>query len=127
MATLAKNCVSTVIPGIHYRDALAAIDWLCRAFGLEKRAVYTTGDIVEHAELTFGNGMVMIGSVAKPSPYAQYIGTPQQAGFVTQSTYLIVSDCPAVYASAQAAGAEIILPLEAKEYGGRAFTCRDPE
>ena len=63
MTNFAKNCTSTVIPGLRYRNALAMIDWLCDAFGFEKQAVYKgADDIVMHAQLTFGNGMIMIGS-----------------------------------------------------------------
>jgi uncharacterized glyoxalase superfamily protein PhnB len=40
---------------------------------------------------------------------------------------LIVSDCDSVYATAAAAGAEIVIPLADMDYGGRAFTCCDPE
>jgi uncharacterized glyoxalase superfamily protein PhnB len=61
MGEFAKNCKSTVIPRLRYRNALAAIEWLCRAFGFEKNAVYMgEGDIVMHAQLSFGNGMVML-------------------------------------------------------------------
>ena len=60
----AKQTVATIIPSLRYRDALAAIDWLCRAFGFEKHAVYAgDGGVVHHAQLTFGNGMIMLGSV----------------------------------------------------------------
>ena len=43
MATLAADTVSTIIPCLRYRDALAAIDWLCNAFGFRKQAVYADG------------------------------------------------------------------------------------
>jgi uncharacterized glyoxalase superfamily protein PhnB len=63
MTTMAKNTTSTVIPGLRYENALEMIDWLCTAFGFEKQAVYMgAGDSVAHAQLTFGNGMVMVGS-----------------------------------------------------------------
>jgi uncharacterized glyoxalase superfamily protein PhnB len=39
----------------------------------------------------------------------------------------MVSNCDAAYAQAKAAGAEIVFDLVEKEYGGKAFTCRDPE
>lgn len=32
----AKNTRATVIPCLRYRDAPAAIEWLCQAFGFEK-------------------------------------------------------------------------------------------
>jgi uncharacterized glyoxalase superfamily protein PhnB len=127
MTTPAKNCVSTVIPALRYQDAPAAIEWLCSAFGFEKRCVYSSGNIVQHAELTFGNGMIMIGSVANQTPYSHLVRQPKDAGFETQTPYLVVADCTSVYERAKAAGAEMLLDLEEKDYGGKAFTCRDPE
>src|SRR3546814_6749066 len=46
--TNAAPTTSTIIPCLRYRDALAAIDWLCRAFGFEKHAVYADGRSEEH-------------------------------------------------------------------------------
>ena len=40
MTNDARDCKSTVIPGLRYRDCLAAIEWLCRVLGFEKQAVY---------------------------------------------------------------------------------------
>ena len=74
MTTLAKNTVSTIIPSLRYDDALAAIDWLCNAFGFEKQAVYADDKgIVQHAQLTFGNGMIMLGSTANQSAWGERI------------------------------------------------------
>jgi uncharacterized glyoxalase superfamily protein PhnB len=51
-----------IIPALRYRNARAAIDWLCKAFGFEaKMVVQGDGDRVAHAELVLGNGMVMLG------------------------------------------------------------------
>jgi uncharacterized glyoxalase superfamily protein PhnB len=114
---------------MRYRDAPAAIEWLCRAFGFEKHAVYPNADgTIAHAQLTFGNGMVMLGSVNNGTPYSQLVRQPDEIGKVeTQSPCLIVSDSDAVYATAKAAGAEIVMDIADMDYGGRAFTCRDPE
>lgn len=129
MSNSARDCKSTVIPGMRYRDCLAAIDWLCRVFGFEKHAVYMgEGDQVMHAQLTFGNGMIMLGSAGNDSPYARYSVLPSEIdGRETHSVSLMVTDCDALYARAKAAGAEMIFDLEEKDYGGKAFTCRDPE
>jgi hypothetical protein len=52
-----------IIPTLRYEDAKRAIDFLERAFGLERRSVHENGDgTIGHAELTHGRGMVMIGS-----------------------------------------------------------------
>ena len=63
MADNAKQTIATVIPTLRYRDAPAAIEWLCRAFGFEKHLVVPGDDgTIAHAQLVFGNGMIMLGS-----------------------------------------------------------------
>ncbi|HEY6251612.1 MAG TPA: glyoxalase, partial [Candidatus Angelobacter sp.] len=98
MSNFAKKCTSTVIPALHYRDAAAAIEWLCKAFGFEKKAVFPNPDgTIGHAELTFGNGMVMLGSVVNNTPYSKLLRQPDEIGRAeTQSPCLIVSDCDAI-------------------------------
>ncbi|MEO8663398.1 MAG: VOC family protein [Bryobacteraceae bacterium] len=129
MANYPKDCKSTIIPSLRYRDAPAAIEWLCQAFGFEKQAVYPNPDgTIAHAQLTFGNGMIMIGSVVEGTPYSKLIRHPDEIGRLeTQAPYVIVSDCDAIYITAKAAGAEVVIDIATMDYGGRAFTCRDPE
>jgi len=118
---------STLIPSLRYRDAHAAIAWLERAFGFEQHVVYGgPNGTVGHAELRFGTGMIMLGSASNPNPYPQFNATPAEIGGRVTSP-LIVPDCEPVYASAQAAGAEIVMELRTMDYGGKAFTVRDPE
>jgi uncharacterized glyoxalase superfamily protein PhnB len=110
---------ATVIPCLRYRDAKAAIEWLCRAFGFETHLVVPgEGDLILHAQLSFGNGMVMLGSLE---------ALDDIGGKETHGTYVIVSDADAVYARAHAAGATIVREIQDEDYGGRVFTCRDPE
>ena len=53
---------SVVIPTMRYRDAGRMIDWLGGAFGFERRMVIDDGSGgIAHAELTFGDGMIMLG------------------------------------------------------------------
>lgn len=127
MPGLAKHTRVSLIPCLRYRDAPAAIDWLCRYFGFERHLVVPDqqGGIA-HAQLSFGNGMLMLGSLAD-SPYGRLMRQPDQAGGCTQSLYLVVEDVDALHARAVAAGAEIVIALQDEDYGGRGFTCRDPE
>jgi uncharacterized glyoxalase superfamily protein PhnB len=54
---------STVITGLRYRNAPAAIDWLSKVFGFERHAVHEGPDgTIGHAELTLGGGMIMLGT-----------------------------------------------------------------
>jgi uncharacterized glyoxalase superfamily protein PhnB len=128
MSDLAKNTKATVIPCLRYRDAPAAIEWICRAFGFEKHLVVPNQDgTIAHAQLSFGNGMVMLGSVVE-SEFGRLMKQPDEVGGAeTQTAYVIVSDADAVYAQAKAAGATIVMEIKDEDYGGRGFTCRDPE
>jgi uncharacterized glyoxalase superfamily protein PhnB len=128
MSDLAKNTKATVIPCLRYRDAPAAIEWLCRAFGFEKHLVVPNQDgTIAHAQLSFGAGMVMLGSVVE-SEFGRLMKQPDEIGGAeTQTAYVIVSDADAVYARAKAAGATIVVEIKDEDYGGRGFTCRDPE
>jgi uncharacterized glyoxalase superfamily protein PhnB len=128
MNASAKNTLATVIPALRYRNATAMIDWLCRAFGFEKHVVYADGDVVQHAQLTFGNGMIMLGSVDNGSTWGRHIAQPDEiGGRETQACYVVVADCAAHYAQAKAAGADIVDALETRDYGGSGYSCRDPE
>ena len=123
-----KNTRSTVIPGLRYRNAPAAIDWLCRVFGFEKQLVVPNPDgTIAHFALTFGNGMLMLGSVMD-TELGRLMKQPDEIGGAeTQSTYLLVADADAVYARVKAAGGAIVLDIVDRDYGGRGFTCRDLE
>jgi uncharacterized glyoxalase superfamily protein PhnB len=128
MNTPAKNTVATIIPSLRYRNAVAMIDWLCKAFGFEKHAVYADRNTVHHAQLAFGNGMIMLGSVDNDSAFGERIAQPDEiGGRETQCCCVVVADCAAHYAQAKAAGAEIMDELETKDYGGSGYSCRDPE
>ena len=123
------NSGSMIIPSLRYKDAHAAIEWLVRAFRMQKQAVYDGPDgTVAHAQLTYGTGMVMLGSSTNASPHGHLYATPAAiGGRVTSPLYLIAEDCEAMYASAKAAGAEVVMELTTMDYGGQAFTVLDPE
>ena len=71
--------------------------------------------------------MIMLGS-HKDDDYGKGFKSPAELGNVeTRSSYVIVKDADAVYARAQAAGAQIVRPLQNTAYGSREFTLKDPE
>jgi uncharacterized glyoxalase superfamily protein PhnB len=56
--------MTTFYPSFRYEDAPAAIEWLERAFGFEREMVVegeSEGD-VPHAQMRFGDGLIMLGS-----------------------------------------------------------------
>ncbi len=112
--------VPTVIPAFHYADAGAALEFLVEAFGFRIHAVHEGSDgRIAHAQLTHGNGMMMLGAAhGDDDPFH----LPAAA-----SVYVIVDDADAHHTRAVAAGAEVVAPLKDEDYGGRAYTAKDPE
>jgi uncharacterized glyoxalase superfamily protein PhnB len=117
---------------MRYRDAPRMIDWLCDTFGFTRHLVVEGEDgTIAHAQLSFGAGMIMLGSVrADQDGWGAHIKQPQETGgFETQSPYVAVAvaNVDALYARAKAAGAEIVTEIADQDYGSRDFCCRDPE
>lgn len=130
MPDAAKNIGATIIPCLRYRDAPKAIEWLCSVFGFEKHLVVPGADAtIAHAQLSFGNSMVMLGSVAKvDSEFGRLIKQPDEIdGMETQCPYLFVSDADLIYQRAKAKGAKVVIEIKDEEHGGRGFSCRDLE
>jgi len=118
---------STIMPALRYKDAPAAIDWLCQVFGFARHAVYAGPDgSIAHAELTLDGGMIMLGS-HKDDEYGRNFKSPAALGAETRSAYIVVADADAIYARAQAAGATVVRPLQNTDYGSREFAVKDPE
>lgn len=116
-----------IVPALRYRNARAAIDFLCEAFGFEPHLVVPgNGDEVAHAQLVMGERMVMLGSI-KDSEFDRMLKLASEVGGCTQTLYVVVDDADAHHARAVAAGAEVVMPLEDADYGGRGYTCKDLE
>lgn len=121
-----KDTIATVIPTMRYADAKAAIDWLCDAFGFTPHLVVQDADGgIAHAQLQFGNGMIMLGS-ARDDEFGRLQRAPTTEP-VTQSAYIIVDDIDGHYARAVTAGATITIEIKDEDYGGRGYSCRDPQ
>jgi uncharacterized glyoxalase superfamily protein PhnB len=83
---------------------------------------------IAHAQLTLGNGMIMIGSVSSEGTYGTLLGQPDEiGGRETQTFYLVVEDPDRVCERARAAGAVILEEPADTEFGSRGFLCRDLE
>ncbi len=118
---------STIIPTMRYADAQKMIDWLCDTFGFERHLVVEDGEGgIAHAQLTLGAGMIMLGSECDDD-FGKLQSTPSTLGGISQSSYVMVPDVDAVCERARATGAEIVMEPKDEDYGGRGFSCRDPE
>ena len=107
----------TVFPCITFRDAKASFDWLERALGAERLAVYEEDGTVGHAEVRIGSSTIMCGDERTGSK-----ATPAGASVV----YVVVDDADAAYERAKAAGAEVTEPVD-QDYGSRDITVTDPD
>lgn len=105
---------------VFYLDAAAAIDWLCRVFGFAVRLkVEGEGGTIEHCELTYGDGLIMVGQeghVMRPGD-ARMASPRSTGGRNTQLMCVFVDDVDAHCAHARAAGAEIFREPETNDYG----------
>ena len=120
--------------GLSYRDAAKAIDWLCEAFGFEVRLkVEGEGGRIEHSELTYGEGLIMVGQERDAiERFGTKMLSPLSAGGVTQSLMIYVDDVDAHCERARAAGARIVSEPSLHDYGDdywadRSYGALDPE
>lgn len=105
-----------IVPYFSYVDGRAAIAFLTTAFGFETVQAHDGPDgRLSHAELRYGSGVVMMGSV-DAAPAVQSPGV-----------YVVVEDVDAHHRRAVAAGAAIVYPPESTEWGTKRYRARDPE
>lgn len=121
---------------VFYDDPRAAIDWLCRAFGFEVRLKVEGDDgSIAHSELTFGEGLVMVGGTkGGKEPWQAMYRSPGKldGGTVTSALAIFVDDVDAHHAHAVAAGAKIMREPTTSDYGDdywtdRSYGALDPE
>ena len=128
MTDPSPRTTAPLIPTMRYADAPAAIDWLCRAFGFTQHLVVPgEAGTIAHAQLTLGNGMIMVGS-HRDDEYGAMQKLPAHVGGVcTQSVYVVIDDADAHHARAAKAGAVVVVELTEPDYGGKMYSCRDIE
>ncbi|MBV6418073.1 MAG: hypothetical protein CMLOHMNK_02857 [Steroidobacteraceae bacterium] len=121
---------------VFYEDPARAIDWLVAAFGFEVRLrIEGEGGAIEHSELTYGEGLVMVGGAgaANRHPERPFPASPRSVGDRnTQALCIFVDDADAHCAHARAAGARIEMEPTTTDYGDdywtdRCYLAADPE
>ena len=82
---------------------------------------------IARAQLRFGNGMFILGSVRKDE-FGGLMEQPDEVGgSQTQTSYVVVADADAAHTLAKAGGAKIAVEIRDKDYGGRGFSCSNIE
>lgn len=113
----------TIFPKLYYNDASAALEWLARVYGFIVRLIVPGGaGMIIHAELSFGGGVIMLGS-ARPEAGLR---SPQDLPGLHQVISVYVADPDAHYAHSVAAGAAIVQPLY-DAVQGRGYETKDLE
>jgi uncharacterized glyoxalase superfamily protein PhnB len=119
---------------LYYQSASRAIDWLCNAFGFEVRLkVEGEGGRIEHSELEYGEGVIMVAEETSTKHGESYRRAPGSIGGAnTQNMFVYVDDVEAHCARARAAGAAIDVEPKTSDYGedywtDRSYGCRDLE
>ncbi|MFD3695842.1 VOC family protein [Streptomyces sp. NPDC058646] len=115
--------VPSICPTLVYRDAKAAIKLLTEAFGFSQVAVYEGEDgSVAHAELAYGNGVVMLGSKGTGGVFDKAMSDAGPSG-----VYVVVEDVDAHHRRAVEHGVEILMEPTDQDYGSRDYMARDGE
>jgi uncharacterized glyoxalase superfamily protein PhnB len=113
------------IPSLAYKDQRAALKWLEEAFGFEPSEVLTDGDgKIVHAEMTYGDGVVMIGS-----EWEDWTRSPASLGGKNTQRVRVRIDkgIDEHFARAHKAGAKVVMEPADQFYGDRAYIVTDPE
>ena len=113
----------SVTPYLFIKGAGRAIEFYKKAFGAKERLrLEMPGGGVAHAELEFGNSVVMMGDEC-PSMEAK---SPQSIGGSPVMIHIYVEDVDAVFKRAIAEGAKVLQPVDDKFYGDRSGSVTDP-
>jgi uncharacterized glyoxalase superfamily protein PhnB len=115
------NTTQRVAPFLYYDDVAMALDWLCASFGCTERfRLEGRGGVVHHAEVAFGDGVVMVGNVG-----------PRNAGplpaSVRSGVYVLVDDVDSHCAAARSANVQIVSGPVDLPFGDRMYMAVDLE
>lgn len=110
---------SMIVPVLVYEDVGKAIEWLCEAFGFTERLrAPASGGRVTHAQLSIGDGTVMIGASG-----AEF--RPPRPNEVNQYVLVHVEDVDGHFDHAKRFGAQIVQPPANMPFGERVYTVAD--
>ncbi|MCG8456450.1 MAG: VOC family protein [Holophagales bacterium] len=113
----------TVTPYLIVDGAEAAIDFYARAFGAELKDRHLTPDgKVMYASLRIGDSHIMLNDA-----FPEYGSRdPKGIGGTAVTIHLFVEDADTVFAKAEAAGAEVLFPIQEMFWGDRFGKVKDP-
>ena len=117
------------IPNLIYSDVNAAVSFLKKAFGFKKHSIYKDDNgKIFHAQLVLGKALIMVNLFNHGTAFGKMLNLPKNLdGYNTQTPYFIINNVDEHYQNAKANGAEIVMDIKDEDYGGRGYSCKDPE
>jgi len=113
----------SVIPYLIIDDASSAIDWYTKSLGAtEMVRMGGPGGKVGHAELKFGDSVVMLADEYPDMG----IKSPKTIGGSPVTICVYLEDVDGRFAAAVEGGATVLQPVEDKFYGDRSGQLEDP-
>ena len=124
-----------IIPMLSYENGIAAIEWLCKAFGFTENTDmrFMEGARLTHAELRLNNAIIMLAT-----PSEKYISLNKQRNeymhmnewllvpYIVNGLLVYVDDVDAHFTTAKENGAEILSGIE-DGFPGKRYRCADLE
>ncbi len=127
MRQIHKNMLQQIIPMLSYENGVAALDWLCEAFGFAEKTKWLddTGRLT-HGEIALGESIIMLAS---PTP--DYISPARlrkecaisakmyTIPYIINGVLVYVKDIESHFNRAKAKGATILSAIETGGPGTR--------
>ena len=114
-----------LFPALRYRDAVAAIEWLESALGMKRGEVSSNDEgVVLHAELSIAGATLMLGSNSQGEDDRLDLPTGGGSVYIALDYAAQVDD---LFQRAQAAGAQVVMPVTDQPYGSHEFVLADLE
>lgn len=111
----------TMYPYLSYRDAATTLSFFQEAFEFSVGVRWDDPEgTAQHAEATFGEGAVIMGTGEHPS-------ASLEGSSVGQNIYVYVDDVDAHFELARAGGARVVYPPEDTPWDTRRYRALDPE
>lgn len=116
-----------IVPMLSYENGVAAMEWLCNAFGFsEKNKILDDAGTLMHGELQMGSGSIFLASPSEayqsPKHHRQVCEAAAkwyQSPYIINGVLVYVDDIEAHYQRAKAYGANILSDIETGGPGTR--------
>ncbi|MEV4538911.1 VOC family protein [Asanoa sp. NPDC049518] len=127
---------AAIIPMLAYENGVAAIEFLCAAFGFTERMRLTADDgSIGHAELALGDAVIALATpqgigYASPRHHREHCTVAMrwtEQPWVVNGVMIYVDDVDAHAERARAAGAKLLSEPEDQPYGVRSYRVEDAE